>query len=405
MISFSYVNGYENDTQFAKSNEENFDLVSESKRVDELLDLLDVTFNQYLIESTDANYVYYEGIVGDLFGGIGHFISGIFGRLINWIKEKIQKIKDKKFNAKSTKDKLNVLIKNHPEYKSTIVEIIPLSEAAKTSSYKELEELFYKLQDSCAHTKTDDIDKYVEEINKLKADIANKEKTIRTQKVTISQLGGIIPQLYASCEKTIMDIGNVSANCKNKAALTLADLEKQVSLLENQEKIDNNQVTNVKKSLSKLKTATITITSMLKTEVDKNTNRIANYQATVDALANKGNGSADANTKPSSTDNTAASEPSDANKTTTDGSELSKAVDKGTKDRTKELKNAKKHIIVKNLMKRADVVYNSSDSKRRKKSKLDSLANDVDKLLNIGKCTDADHEVMMTYINKLISSL
>ena len=405
MISFSYVNGYENDTQFAKSNEENFDLVSESKRVDELLDLLDVTFNQYLIESTDANYVYYEGIVGDLFGGIGHFISGIFGRLINWIKEKIQKIKDKKFNAKSTKDKLNVLIKNHPEYKSTIVEIIPLSEAAKTSSYKELEELFYKLQDSCAHTKTDDIDKYVEEINKLKADIANKEKTIRTQKVTISQLGGIIPQLYASCEKTISDIGNVSANCKNKAALTLADLEKQVSLLENQEKIDNNQVTNVKKSLSKLKTATITITSMLKQEVDKNTNRIQNYQSTIDTLVNKGNGGADANSKPSSTDNTAASEPSDANKTTTDGSELSKAVDKDTKDRTKELKNAKKHIIVKNLMKRADVVYNSSDSKRRKKSKLDSLANDVDKLLNIGKCTDADHEVMMTYINKLISSL
>lgn len=195
MISYAYVNGYPEDTiassallSFEHALEQ-FDSSCE-KAITTFLESCDSFFIESDIMGEDMSedkVLAFEAANENIFAKIGNSIIEITKKFIEFVNGIIDKLKNLSFNRKKDFEKVELLCKEHPEYKEKIMKAFEDGDLtiANVKSFNDLEDAFDEL---CKMAKKKDIKPGSLEDKWEKA----KSKFEKADKMTIVKVAGAV---------------------------------------------------------------------------------------------------------------------------------------------------------------------------------------------------------------------
>lgn len=195
MISYAYVNGYPEDTiassallSFEHALEQ-FDSSCE-KAITTFLESCDSFFIESDIMGEDMSedkVLAFEAANENIFAKIGNSIIEITKKFIEFVNDIIDKLKNLSFNRKKDFEKVELLCKEHPEYKEKIMKAFEDGDLtiANVKSFNDLEDAFDEL---CKMAKKKDIKPGSLEDKWEKA----KSKFEKADKMTIVKVAGAV---------------------------------------------------------------------------------------------------------------------------------------------------------------------------------------------------------------------
>lgn len=213
MISYAFVNS---STEPIYSAEQSNMLVREChnlcdnlfKDIDAYMEHYDMfTFESDMFESVDNDeMIALEAEGKNIFTKIGEAVMNLFDRFITMMKGWVKKIKNLSFEKKSDSDKLEVMIKQHPELKEKIIA------NAKDFDFSEIRTL-------------SELDEYYKKI--LEAENPDKKKELFEKMVKVAQGTGAVVGVGVS----VIKIGEFLGSFKKNNNKVLKDAQdKTISL-------------------------------------------------------------------------------------------------------------------------------------------------------------------------------
>lgn len=223
MISLSYINDDIN-MHFLSSPVVSLEnaFIEESNKIDASIDAYMIKYQSYMTEAEimgelpEDKSLYLEAESSNIFKSIGDAVISFGKKIIEMIEKVIEKIRDLGFKNKKETDKLEILLKEHPELKNVAIEgwkngDLKLNDVR---SLKELNDAFDELVKLSKQQNTDPKSLRAKWEKAKKAYENNREKIEKTAKTVTAVTGAAIA--IVAFKKNILDARSNASEAKKK---------------------------------------------------------------------------------------------------------------------------------------------------------------------------------------------